>query len=125
MSKFIDETLSEFITKELGSINSDKDRINEEKRRIRTEIFELFKIDCLRRTDEQKEKLEFLRHYENVLIEQYSLLCKRDIAIFGLIANIGENSMREFQHYSAKNISGNDKSVESKFIEQEETEEYD
>jgi hypothetical protein len=59
MSNVIDETLKEFIDMELNSIDSDKGKIAEKKILIRTEINNLFKVDCLKRTEEQKEKLDF------------------------------------------------------------------
>ena len=105
MSKVFDDTLKEFINKEQEYINSDKERIAEEKARIRSEINNIFKVDCLKRTDEQKEKLEFLQKYYSVLIEQNSLLCKRDLAIFQLIANIGEIARKGSRGVIDSNIS--------------------
>jgi len=95
MSKIFDDILKEFINKELDSVKSDKERITEEKWRIRTEICNLFNVDCLKRSDEQKERLKFSQNYYNVLNEQYRLLCKRDISLYRLIANIGEAAMEE------------------------------
>lgn len=55
-----------------------KDKITEEKRYIRAEMLKLFRIDCLARSDTEKERLRFLLLYYSVLTEQYKLLCERN-----------------------------------------------
>ena len=97
MSKVIDDKIKEFIDRELESINLDKERVTEEKCRIRTEIYKIYNIEYSERTNEQNDSLAFLQEYDDVLTEQYNLLCKRDIAIFGLVMRIGENAMKESQ----------------------------
>ncbi|HEY5583709.1 MAG TPA: hypothetical protein VIK78_04360 [Ruminiclostridium sp.] len=95
MLEFINDKLKEFIDKELESINSDKDRITGEKCRNRTEIYKIYNIEHSERINEQNDRLAFLQKYDDVLIGQYNLLCKRDIAIFGLVMNIGESARKE------------------------------
>lgn len=113
MSKVFDDIFSEFIDKEIESINSDKEKVAEEKTRIRIEINNLFKIDCLKRTDEQKKKLEFLQKYYKVLIDQYELLCKQNIALFQLIADIDGSARKESKSTSAIDVLQNNKRYEN------------
>ncbi len=93
MSHIVDENMKNFIDNELSDISLAKDRVAEEKRRIRTEIFKLYKVDYCERTPEQIRRLEILQNYDNMLVKQYDLLCKRDIALFQMVAGIGEMSM--------------------------------
>lgn len=60
-------------------INNDK--LTEKKRYIRAEVLKLFRIDCLARSNTEKERLRFLLLYYSVLTEQYKLLCEIDIAL--------------------------------------------
>ena len=104
MLKVIDEKIKEFIDKELESINLDKERVTEEKCRIRTEIYKIYNIEYSERTNEQNDSLAFLQEYDDVLTQQYNLLCKRDISIFGLVMRIGENAMKESQYVSGNEV---------------------
>ncbi len=80
----VDEKTKVFVDNELKSINANKDKITKEKRYIRAEMLKLFRIDCLARSDTEKERLRFLLLYYSVLTEQYKLLCERGIALFKL-----------------------------------------
>lgn len=93
MTHIIDQKMKDFIDKELSEISQDKDRVTEEKRRVRSEIFKLYKFEYSERTPDQNKRLEVLQNYDNMLVKQYDLLCKRDIALFQMIAGIGEMSM--------------------------------
>ncbi|WP_051066562.1 helicase-related protein [Ruminiclostridium cellobioparum] len=93
MTHIVDEKMKDFIDKELSEISQNKDRVTEEKRRIRTEIFKLYKVEYSERTHEQNKRLEILQDYDNMLVKQYDLLCKRDIALFQMVAGIGKMSM--------------------------------
>ena len=94
MTHMIDEKMKDFIDKELSEISQDKDRVTEEKRRVRAEIFQLYKVEHSERTPEQNKRLEILQNYDNMLVKQYNLLCKSDIALFQMVAGIGEISMK-------------------------------
>lgn len=84
----VDEKTKVFVDNEIKSINANKDKITEEKRYIRAEMLKLFKIDCLARTDIEKERLRFLLLYCSVLTEQYKLLFERSTDLFELIDEI-------------------------------------
>lgn len=72
-------------------INNDK--LTEKKRHIRAEMLKLFRIDCLTRSNTEKERLRFLLLYYSVLTEQYKLLCEIDIALFKLISENKSDSV--------------------------------
>jgi len=119
MLKVIDDKIKEFIDRELESINLDKERVTEEKCRIRTEIYKIYNIEYSERTNEQNDSLAFLQEYDDVLTQQYNLLCKRDIAIFGLVMSIGESAMKESQMDRGDEISANNR------LKEDQSEEYD
>lgn len=93
MTHIVDEKMKDFIDCELTKISLDKDRVTEEKRRVRTEIFRLYKVENSERTPEYNQRLEILQNYDRMLVKQYDLLCKRDIALFQMVAGIGKMSM--------------------------------
>lgn len=108
MTHIVDEKMKDFIDKELSEISQNKDRVTEEKRRIRTEIFKLYKVEFSERTHEQNKRLEILQDYDNMLVKQYDLLCKRDIALFQMVAGIGKMSMESECRVSQELYSNED-----------------
>lgn len=111
MTHIIDEKMKDFIDSELSKISQDKDRVTEEKRRVRTEIFKLYKVEYSERTQEQNKRLEILQDYDNMLVKQYDLLCKRDIALFQMVAGIGEISM-ENECRMSQEIDDNEETID-------------
>ncbi len=108
MTHIIDEKMKDFIDNELTKISLDKDRVTEEKRRVRTEIFRLYKAENSERTPEHNKRFEILQNYNNMLVNQYDLLCKRDIALFQMVAGIGKMSMESECRVSQEIYSSED-----------------
>ncbi len=69
MSIKADEKTKVFIDNELKYINANKDKITEEKRYIRAEMLKIFRIDCITRSDTEKERL-----IEGTIIEKYKVI---------------------------------------------------
>lgn len=108
MTHIIDEKMKDFIDKELSEIAKDKEKVTEEKRRVRTEIFKLYKVEHSEPVPELNKRLKILQNYDNMLVKQYDLLCKRDIALFQMIAGIGEISMESECRVSQEIYSNED-----------------
>ncbi len=89
----IDEKMKDFIDNELSKIEADKEKVAEEKIRTRVEIYKLYKVDHDDRTQEHNKRLEVLQNYNDMLVNQYDLLCKRDLVLFKMVAGIGKISM--------------------------------
>jgi hypothetical protein len=90
MVQILDEKMKEFIHSELEKIKSDKEKFAEEKGRIWNEIFKLLNAQNKNETPEHKKRLELLHKYNVMLINEYELLCERDIVLFQIVAGIGE-----------------------------------
>ncbi len=90
MVHIIDERTEEFINAELSKISADKERVTEEKRRIEAEIHKLNRIGSENRTPEQIKRLNILKNYVDMLEKLNGLCFQGDIALFQMVARIGE-----------------------------------
>ena len=95
MLQIIDERTEEFITTELTKISADKERVTEEKSRIDAEIHKLNRIGSENRTPEQVKRLDLLKNYSDMLEKLNGLCFQGDIALFHMVARIGEMAREE------------------------------
>ncbi len=95
MVQIIDERTEEFIKAELSKISADKERVTEEKSRIDAEIHKLNRIESENRTPEQVKRLDLLKNYADMLEKLNGFCCQGDIALFHMVARIGEMAREE------------------------------
>ncbi len=94
MLHILDERTEEFINAELSKISADKERVTEEKRRIEAEINKL-NFGSENQTPEQVKRLDLLKNYADMLEKLNGLCFQGDIALFHMVARIGEMAREE------------------------------